>query len=368
MLNRLAFDLSFPSFPTVNANLLSVRRVLDGIMVNSMSGIRLGMIKEYVSSLGDVFRINAVSSVTLGRDEKVFMTRETISSINPVDPYFTRVRDTSRLDLIVDYAEDMQTESGNYSIPEVDESPATPQLTIKLKTGDESDDDPSIFSSLIQSLQSMLHSLPTASPETPASANHMKRERIVASISIGPGAAPFAPSADQDPPELTPSSPSSPLAWRSVYISASDLCDDVLPADVARSHQVVVVARGGCSFSTKLRHMPAFPPSPRALQLLVVVSFPEHEAADEEARAGDPVEDEGGDFDHIVREERMIQPHLDVPQMTPAGILRPNPIPMVMIYGDEETMAILQSARGVAIRRRWWFESQGLRIGNLIVV
>jgi hypothetical protein len=377
MLNQLAFDLSFPSFPTVNTNLLSVRRVLDGIMVNSMSGIRLGMIKEYVSSIGDVFRINAVSSVTLGRDEKVFMTRETISSINPVDPYFTRVRDTSRLDLIVDYADEVQTESRNYSAPEVDEDAAIPQLTLKLKSGEQSEDDPSIFSSLIQSLQSMLHSLPTASPETPAAGGRMKRERIVASIPIGPGAAVFASSADQDPPETDPASATSALAWSRVHVSASNLCDHVLPADVAREHQVVVVPRGGCSFSTKLRHVPAFPPSPRALQLLVVVSFPEHEASDEEAGAGDTpgeaARDGGGDggrgdFEHIVREERMIQPHLDVPQMTPAGILRPNPIPMVMIYGGEETMALLQSAKGVAVRRRWWFESQGLRIGNLIVV
>jgi hypothetical protein len=374
MLNRLAFDLSFPNFPTVNTNLLSVRRVLDGIMVNSMSGIRLGMIKEYVSSIGDVFRINAVSSVNLGRDEKVFMTRETISSINPVDPYFTRVRDMSRLDLIVDYADDVPPESGNYSVPEVNESSTIPQLTVKLKHGEESNDDPSMFSSLIQSIQSMLRdTLPTASPESPAEGGaRLKRSRLVASIPIGPGAAAFAPASDQDPPQLDPAASASALPWSAVHVSASDLCGEPLPADVAREHQVVVVPRGGCSFSAKLRRVPAFPPSPRSLQLLVVVSFPEHEGADDEARDEDAAaaasDGERVDFDHIVREERMIQPHLDVPQMTPAGVLRPNPIPMVMIYGGEETMALLQSAKGVAIQRRWWFESQGLRIGNLIVV
>ena len=63
-----------------------------------------------------------------------------------------------------------------------------------------------------------------------------------------------------------------------------------------------------------------------------------------------------------------IQPHLDKAQLTPSGIARANPIPMVLLEADGEPAELLKKAKGIAIRRRWWFESQRVRIDNVIVL
>jgi len=100
--------------------------------------------------------------------------------------------------------------------------------------------------------------------------------------------------------------------------------------------------RGTCSFSEKMHNIPSFPPSARSLQLVIVVSYPEH--------------DEG----------TFIRPLLDQVQYTPGGIARPHPISMVMVDGDEEVLSLLGTAKGIGLRRRYHFSSQGLRISNLI--
>jgi hypothetical protein len=39
-----------------------------------------------------------------------------------------------------------------------------------------------------------------------------------------------------------------------------------------------------------------------------------------------------------------------------------------MVGGGRETIEGLRRAVGVGVRRRWFFRSQGVRIGNLIVL
>ena len=69
-------------------------------------------------------------------------------------------------------------------------------------------------------------------------------------------------------------------------------------------------------------------------------------------------------LDHL----NLVQPLLDETQYTSSGIPRPHPIPLVMVSGGEETMALLRRATAIGVRRKYYFLSQGVRINNLIVL
>ncbi|KAF2801661.1 seven-hairpin glycosidase [Mytilinidion resinicola] len=389
---RTTFDLSFPNLPNSVLNMGALQRVNDGVLVQSMSGLRLGMIREpetYISDNGmsfeDKFRVYAISNVALGRDEKVFMTRDIIESFNPVDPFFTRTRDAATLDLVIDaplsptpsssfefdsegldeYDSDSLQESITSTLSNTSLNTANllSDFDLELDLPASAADDPSYVRSLLQSIQSILSS-PTA-PLTPPSPPPVKRQHISGTIPSGPGAAPLP---DKPDAELS-FSDDAPLAWHNIHVHTTPLCTDRLPFDVARSTQILVVPRGGCSFSAKLRNIPAFPPDTNALQLVIVVSYPEH---DEPPNDNEPEPTMRQQRRNIVKEQQrinpLVQPLLEEPQYTPSGLLRPNPIPMIMVGGGERTLALLRRAKGVGVRRRYYFLSQGVRIGNLIVL
>ncbi|KAF2405033.1 hypothetical protein EJ06DRAFT_485501, partial [Trichodelitschia bisporula] len=306
---RSTFDLSFPNFPDGTTSLSSLTRVSEGILVGSMSGLRLGMVRDDPP----LFRIYTISNVALGRDEKVFLPRSILSTFHPVDPYFTRIRDTQRLDLVLEIGP--ETLSDPTPDPDPDAVNASHQA------------DPGLLTSILSTLSSILLDPPTPLPVAP------QRTELSAALPAGPGAAPLPDIPDAD---------DGPLPWTSVYI-ADSLCSGVLDASVVRNHHILVVRRGGCSFGDKLRNIPSFAPSAQGLQVVVVVSG-----------------DDG--------EEGLVQPLLDHVQRTPGGLVRVNPLAMMVVGGGEGTVEMLRRVRGVGARRRWWFESQGVRIGNLIVV
>ncbi|KAL8869099.1 MAG: hypothetical protein Q9174_004524, partial [Haloplaca sp. 1 TL-2023] len=111
MTARPTFDITFP---TQNNGILtpgSLQRVLNGILVNSVGGLRLGMIQDVtmeiggVPSSGELYRVQAINNIAMGKDEKVYVGKDTAASVvNPLDPNFTRVRDMSMLDLVIDVA------------------------------------------------------------------------------------------------------------------------------------------------------------------------------------------------------------------------------------------------------------------------
>ena len=111
---------------------------------------------------------------------------------------------------------------------------------------------------------------------------------------------------------------------------------------VPRENQVIVVPRGGCTFSQKLSNIPNFYPSPSSLALVVVV--------DEEAS------DEG-----------LISPTLDEAQFTPSGLPRYNPIPLVLAKTGEGGLEKFAGATGLGIRRLHHVQTRGTRISNLRV-
>lgn len=425
MLARTTFDLSFPNLPNT-LQMGALQRVPEGILVNSMSGLRLGMVREPDAfptekevTLDEQFRIYAISNVALGRDEKVYMSRSTVETFNPLDPFFTRTRDSQLVDLVVDIPPEPSPRSASSALSDLldDALGGIDNFTnveiIEMDVdADALESGSSYFSSLINSIQSFL-AAPSSSTAAPSStstsskAAQTQRQTVPGTLPIGPGSAPLPDVAD---PELTFSATNS-LSWSTIYIHPTTLCDERLPIDIARMHQVIVIPRGGCSFSAKLRNIPAYPPKPASLQLIVIVSFPEHDTpsydwaavADPEPQEPQPRRRMGKNTDADPprgppqflpegREEQepvqrgkmsskkqpghrsegpqqpLVQPLLDESQYTPSGLPRPHPIPLVMVGGGEETLALLRRASAVGVRRRYYFLSQGVRIGNLIVL
>ncbi|KAF1364244.1 hypothetical protein EJ07DRAFT_100179 [Lizonia empirigonia] len=366
---RTTFDLSFPNMPN-SPQLGIMQRMPEGILVNSMSGLRLGMVREHDQriEMDEQFRIYAISNVALGRDEKVFMSRATIESFNPLDPYFTRTRDSQTLDLVIDVPPASSGPSpdtlsslldvalgefGNLTGIDIEEALDDLEAHPEALEGE-----PSYLSNLLSSLQNLLtvpsptSTIRTLQPQTTT------RYAVAGTLPMGIGAAPLPDTSD---PDLAYSA-ANPLVWSKIYVHDTDLCSDHLPVDIAKQHQIVVVPRGGCSFSAKLRNIPAYPPDPNSLQLVVVVSFPEQQSP---PTTSSNKRDRDWSSDGV---GPLVQPLLDEVQHTPGGLLRPHPIPLVMVDGGEHTMQKLRRAEGVGVRRRYYFRTQGVRIGNLIVL
>ncbi|KAH7066238.1 glycosyl hydrolase family 47-domain-containing protein [Paraphoma chrysanthemicola] len=384
---RNTFDLSFPNMPnTLQAG--GMQRIDEGILVNSMSGLRLGMVREHDRAplskeikLDDHFRIYAISNMALGRDEKVFMSRSTIDDFNPLDPFFTRTRDPNAVDVVIDVPPEDPSKPTPIAYSDLDDALADLGNVSEMINGDSIDlevdtellaNEPSYLSNLLASIQSLLSS---AAPTTATSASHIPRPTathryaLEAALPLGPGAAPLPDTSD---PDLTYSR-FNPLHWTSIYIHPTPLCTDKLPADIPRKYQIIAIPRGSCSFSEKLHNIPAYPPDPHSLQLVIIISYPEHEdrfQADDadDIKPGTPRPKKWSRHPPRPGESQLVQPLLDEVQMSPSGLARPHPIPLVMIAGGDEAMSMLKRAKGVAVRRRYYFLSQGVRIRNLIVL
>ncbi|KAG9194368.1 hypothetical protein G6011_04403 [Alternaria panax] len=327
---RTTFDLSFPNMPSTSL-VGALQRVDEGILVNSISGLRLGMVREQDKprvveqqlDLDEQFRIYAISNIALGRDEKVFMSRSTIDNFNPLDPYFTRTRDSHTLDLVIDVPPQPASASPNTLSDLLSDALGDMSNLSDLDIADAIDldvdpdaleNEPSYLSNFLSSLQSLLSApLPTSTSSASKSQNIdekvAKRHVFPAALPTGPGAAPMPDTKD---PDMSYSS-GNPLIWSNIYVHPTTLCTERLPLEVAKQYQIVAIPRGDCSFSTKLQNIPAYPPSSASLKLVIIVSFPQHE----ENRHADPA-------------QPPVQPLLDDVQHTPTGILRPNPIPMIM--------------------------------------
>ena len=347
--SRTTFDITFP--PTPNASLGSgiLQRVLDGILVNSMGGVRLGLIQDVPAASGtniqgEMYRVHAINNILLGKDERIFLSKETASSVvNPLDPNFTRVRDTSMLDLVIDVsglgaaAEKPRESKGastknqnstvipDIALPEVlDDNSASPMLVA--------------FSSLLQQLTGLIREYPVPVVESSS------RKYIAAITPTGVGAAPLPDVEDALGPDMS-GSPQGSLLWRSIFV-AGDNCHERLSSDIPKEHQIIVIMRGGCSFSEKLRNIPTFVPSPTSLQLVVVVSHDE-----EKLPPG-----------------YLIRPWLETAQYTATGLPRHNPIPMVMVGGGKQTYETFRHAIGLGIKRRYTIQAQGVPISNVIII
>jgi Glycosyl hydrolase family 47 len=343
---RPSFDISFPALPNTGKPVAPLQRVREGILINHVGGLRLGMIQDVPIMLnegsGEGYRINIVNNLALGKDEKVFLAHDTTSGVlNPTDPNFTRVRDIGMLDLVVDLHVTSDTTNHSGAVKMNDLMPQVPvSVTVK-----------SALSSFMAQLSALLndkHPNPLSLAAEADLGLENSRFYIPAITATGIGAAPI-PDWKEAPSPTVLDNPKRALEWTSVYASG-ELCDHKVPLSIAKTHQVLLIKRGGCAFGTKLANIPAFAPAPGALQLVVVVSY------------------EPPPYEGISEEEWLIRPLLDEQQKTSAGLVRRNPLPMVMVGGGERTYEALRRAAGVGVKRRYTMEAQGVSIANLIII
>jgi len=389
------------------------------------------------------YRIYTLGNFALGRDEHIALSRDTLSQINPTDPHFTRMRDVEAMDLIIDVPHPVESvvEPLVYNNSALTDHVFDFNLDIDLEALDAtSSPGDMVLDSLPRALFADVHrlaeqldglvgalpdaesiddalrqaakqlrskstsALPSSSSAPPQQKKGLQRFTTPAMLPIGPGAAPLPAVIDTSPDPRSLSIGS--LPYTTILIIDSDLCNtSPLSLDLVTSHTILIIRRGGCSFSKKLSAIPSFPPAAKSLQLVLVVSF----GTDDTTR-----------------------PLVDEVQLTPKGLPRRHPICLALVPGGQtvwdtflrgartigvvddngvintksrvvpaqaENMAIDSQAKeigagasaskkkakkttkakttkgkkeekevpGIGVRRRYYFTSKGIRISNLIV-
>jgi hypothetical protein len=327
-----------------------VRMGADGVGINNMNGLKITMIEEEpLDFMERSWRVQTIGNLPLGRDEKVFISREVLSDMS--DPLFHRVRDSISVDIVLQTEIPPGEVEANSTDSDDSPQPETSQSTIEVRSS--SLGATNLLNSFLQQITSVLREpAATFGPEAAPKGQYRYTE-LPAITPIGLGAAPL-PDIIEAPNPATGAQIES-LSWRRIYF-ADQACHGKLPDVAPKAHQVIVMRRGGCSFSEKLGNIPSFVPHKNGLQLVIIVSNDE-EGSDENPDS----EPETSDFNFI-------RPLLDEAQKTPSGLMRHHPIAMVMVGGGEKAYESMKEARSLGLRRRYHVESQGLVVGNLIVL
>jgi hypothetical protein len=439
--NKPTFDLTFPTTAGTGLEIGTLQKIDGGVLVNSISGLRFGMVLESPAPQEHEYRIYTLGNFALGRDEHIALSRDTLSQINPTDPHFTRMRDVEAMDLIIDVPHPIEpvVEAIEYNNSVLTDHVFDFNLDIDLDALDAtSSPGDMVLDSLPRALFADVHrlaeqldglvgvlpdaesiddalrdaakqlrskstsaALPSSSPAPPHQKKGLQRFTTPAMLPIGPGAAPLPAAIDSSPDPRSLATGS--LPYTTILLIDSDLCSSSpLPLSLVTTHTILIIRRGGCSFSKKLSAIPSFPPSPKALQLVLVVSF--------------------GNDDTT-------RPLVDEVQVTPKGLPRRHPICLALVPGGQTVWDTLrrgamtvgfvddsgvvktspnsksESAQaeagvaesqaketgsgkkktkkttkakgkakkeekevpGIGVRRRYYFTSKGVRISNLIV-
>ncbi|XRM43363.1 hypothetical protein ABZX51_006547 [Aspergillus tubingensis] len=380
---RPTLDISFPALPGMVVGPGSLERVRDGIFIKAIGGLRLSMVQdvpvlgETGSAEGDEFRVQVINNVPLGKDEKVYLLREiTFDVLDPTDPNFTRVRDTAMVDIVIDVIpESLRRRNDSDDSHE----PAAPRrangaivhgssaVDSKVGSVDASTSSmKTVLSSLVNTLSTLLRDEVQGQTSLPQKKKPTSlRLLLPAAISTGLGSAPLPDVEDATTVSITGDPSKQRLTWNSIYF-ADDLCDDRILREVAQNHQVLVIKRGGCSFSQKLRNIAAYPPSRYALKLVIVVSYDDE--VEDQHDGSDTTTTTTPGLAAVRAEPYLVRPHLDETQMTAAGVPRRQLLSVVMVGGGQETYELLRQATGVGIKRRYSVRSQGVPINNLYIL
>ncbi|KAI9654553.1 MAG: alpha mannosidase-like protein [Trizodia sp. TS-e1964] len=332
---KSTFEIQFPHASHINQNIIAgplpLTRIPEGIMLKSLQGLKLGMILEPGTENGsgyDSYRVQTIGSLPLGRDEKVFIAKDTLGNL--VDPNFTRIRDSTMLDIILqtslmpnndDTALGLEKQgyfktAGGDETPGMEDHPMYDDTTAELK---------SVLETLFQGFSSAFFESDVH--------NHPDHSltKLAAITPTGIGAAPM-PNFPEVSDLLVKSGERARLSWSSIF-DGGHACYGKLPEDTSEHHQVIVLMRGKCSFSEKLSNIPAFSLTPNSLKLVIVVSYPEQE----ERQPGQ----------HRHQEDLLVRPLLDQIQSTPGGLVRHHQIPMVLVSGGDESHKRLIKAESI---------------------
>ncbi|KAH8592124.1 glycoside hydrolase family 47 protein [Bisporella sp. PMI_857] len=375
---KTTFSIEFPASPPLSNAHGSTNfhfghhgliRLNEGILVKSLSGMKFGMVYENPSPfqalngpLLETWRVWNIANIPLGRDEKVFIPRDIIGDIT--DPSFTRVRDTIMMDLVLQFEDTAKQNksSPKESVPDAkSEETKVPKLdledSIRKASSGLAAEYKTMFSSLLSQVSSVLRDpVATLIPQVEAPPQYTYAT-IAAIAPIGIGAAPIIDVADSPDPHQTSVDT---LTWSHLYFAA-DSCNSKLPDEAVRKHDIIVMKRGGCTFSDKLANIPSFSPSYRGLKMVIMVSDDQDDELWEE---GEELPFSAGGRGG----SKLIRPLLDRAQVTPSGLLRHNQISMVMVGGGEKVIELFKKSKSIGIRRRYHIQSQGLVVGNIIVV
>ncbi|KAF2458344.1 hypothetical protein BDY21DRAFT_342223 [Lineolata rhizophorae] len=490
---RKTFDLSFPSLGGGQAGAV-VKRVDGGILIGCLSGVRLGMIRESPDDgwngpngemegedeVEEAYRIYSIGNIALGRDEKVFVEREAVSQFNPADPYFTRVRDSAVVDLVLDVppppppsGNDEDTTAQNadaadtilaalngsallsaftdqtidldqlrdlsvvdvvFDFAAAAEANANELELAGLGAGLEGAGaaadaraqgvlaaarDPGLLSSVLLGLQSLLATSTTATAQadtssslgspaaatvavgkpssSPTSTAEQAGVLVLLPAALPIGAAPAATDIPYDVPDadvlvLPPPRrgaaaakgewgtmagaqarfprveegagyvPWETLVWERACVVRDLLCEDgggaAADGETGRMDsecEVLVVPRGGCSFGEKAANVPVG----SKVEVLVVVSGTKE------------MEEEKWVDDGFVAGSWPPMPRVQ-PSVEGQRKQGKEDVVLVLVGGGEKTMEVFRRLEGgggrMGVRRRWRFESQGVGIGNLMVL
>ncbi|KAL8305518.1 hypothetical protein RB597_003689 [Gaeumannomyces tritici] len=390
------------------------RLAVDKIRVLSISSLKLTLrlVQDERAATGAQreWRVTKVNGLPLGRDEALVMDRAILGEVS--DPRFNMVRDPVVVKLHHLHQVDL-----DYNGTADETGAAAPEGTITVQPGSVGAARPgggggglraSDFGALVKSFfrQAALSldraaGAPSSATYTPspgrrgapsppsggspgsssgASPPYNVLVNVTGVTPTGAGAAPL-PAVDMPAgahvPHVGPF-PADYLPWSTVF-AAGDACAGPLPDAAPRDHHVIVVRRGHCSFSAKMANIPAFKPTDQSLQLVVVVSDDEEEeeegGGDEEGSGGRRATSSflggleraaggpgiGGDYGRVIR------PLLDRPQTTPSGLTRTHPIAMVLVGGGDLGYHHIAHAERLGLTRRYYIESQGLRVRNIII-
>lgn len=372
--------IEFPANDAFSSVLSRLGTSLDwsghlGPIVKNVEGLRLQLERRWSDRTGDYFwLITQVGGTQLSGNEVIHFHAEHVAHLK--DDAFTATRraDIVDIDIYVEWDrfvnidmqsalsdEDILNAVGNNSTISNHSHHHQSHHNNKKVSSSSSG---SLLRSLIQSLHSVFEPSQTSTPKTSRAKfrDDLSNEwsdlnadvfSFFAATAHGPGAFPIPPVANTPAPESPSFNMAKPLShypWRTVF-SAGYACDAPLPDAAPRDHQIILMRRGRCSFSAKLENIPSFSPSPKSLQLVVIVD----EHIDKTS-----TDDEDDD--------RQIRPYLGVEQLTPKGMKRLHGIPMVLVDADEGDYDMMAGASGIGMRRKYVLQSQGLIIRNAEVL
>ena len=408
---RTTLDLTFPALPNTITGPHTLQRVVGGIYINTMSGLRLSLVQDVpanplLDGLDFHFRIQSLNNIQLGKDERVWLPRATALAATPAtDPNFTFIKDTVLVDLVIDLPPTItETATSATAVPtsasaiSTSDPPPNPSILIN-----GADSDPTV-SSIQSAISLILHNIglllpsdppsPTPTPANSTTPKDPSREYIPAILPTGPGAAPLPEIEDVAAPDIH-GTPQGTLPFHTVHLG--DLGCEPLERHIPRTNEIIVLMRGKCSFAAKLANIPTYPPRQGSLKLVVVVDDPgidgatgqpftpsvaseapedlerndaKHEGQEQGRKEGGKEGREAGkaQFDAASLSYPNTRPALDGGQRTLYDLPRRNPIPMIMVGGGEGTYQALGRAKEVGLKRKWEVRSRGVRVDNLVVL
>jgi hypothetical protein len=347
-----------------------VRLTTERIRVTSLSGLK--MVLGLEEGEDPSWRLNKINNVPLGRDEYVVMDRSILNDISDQrfslirDPVIIKLHHLHRIDVSdgLNMTEDdieYTYDSDSVAALAVEALNDSSNHTTTSRVNELGSLVKSILKQVIASLDLKMPPAPTPLPGMATLPVNLPYNLVINQTAVmptGPGAAPL-PDVDVPPGAHIDdfgAVSKGLFPWTTVYAAGTACGPEPLPDTAPRDHQVIVIRRGGCSFAEKLANIPSFTPTHRSLRLVVVVSDEDEMGPDYKGY----VEVAGG-------RGGIVRPLLEEPQRTPRGVLRRNPIAMVMVGGGDLAYHQLAAADQVGISRRYFVESQGVRVRNLIV-